>query len=537
VSDRRRSFQPGHDEHLGEARRSGGAYSPQLTHADLDAIVQMLKQQGIQDGVQHPKDGIDLGNPDDLTSPVPLYGTKPCPPVNLTIDTVGEEENIYADISWEKGTCVNNGAKFEVTLRRQDDPQESQFPTVRMTSELSLRFENLEPVCPYDVTVVAISNANMRSDALEDSFTSSADTSIPNNVTLVAVTSGLRTVLARWTDVVDKDVINGNGTYEVQIDDSSDFSSILKTVRVSGTVTAFTDLNPSTTYYVRVRAVDKSGNTSAAWSSTGNTTTGQAGTADIQAGAVTADLIAAGAVVTGKLAADSVTAAKLATITLEVGKYIESTTYSAGSAGWRINASGNAEFNNVAVRGTVISDSFQTVSSGARVRMGSALTAADEVQFLGSSGGIGSIRNAEYVLGYANSMRLSAGGVIDIYYDGTNRVDITASGGVLVNADTNVFGQLSMNSIVLNSGLMTVSSAGSVSAVSVVTTTLSGGGSTITLPGGAYIDNSGNIVGQYGAFNYLQLYNPTTGTGTEVVSVGASDSGGSGYRLLRVPNS
>ncbi len=83
----------------------------------------------------------------------------------------------------------------------------------------------------------------------------------------------------------------------------------------------------------------------------------------ISAGAITTDKLAANAITATQLAANSVTAAKIAanTITadrlavtnsLAVGQVIQSSNYVAGSSGWRISGSGNAEFANVAIRGS-----------------------------------------------------------------------------------------------------------------------------------------------------------------------------------------
>lgn len=73
----------------------------------------------------------------------------------------------------------------------------------------------------------------------------------------------------------------------------------------------------------------------------------------IAANTITGGLINAGAIQTTHLAANSVTAAKLAALSLEVGKYIRSTSYVAGSSGWSIAADGSVEFNDGTFRGTV----------------------------------------------------------------------------------------------------------------------------------------------------------------------------------------
>lgn len=138
-------------------------------------------------------------------------------------------------------------------------------------------------------------------------------------------------------------------------------------------------------------------------------------------------------IATPKLQANSITADKLAAINIGVGKWIASTSYQQGSSGWIIAADGTAEFNNITVRGPVTSPDFKTAPSGARVRMGTANTSADEIQFISAAGGIGSIRNPQ-INSYGSSLRLSAGGLIDIY--GTisfGSIDMTAPGGGQIN--------------------------------------------------------------------------------------------------------
>jgi len=75
--------------------------------------------------------------------------------------------------------------------------------------------------------------------------------------------------------------------------------------------------------------------------------------AEIATDTITANQIASNAITANELNANAVTAQKLATIELTASKYISSTTYTPGSAGWKILADGNAEFNNVTVRGTL----------------------------------------------------------------------------------------------------------------------------------------------------------------------------------------
>ena len=94
------------------------------------------------------------------------------------------------------------------------------------------------------------------------------------------------------------------------------------------------------------------------------------------------DVIVRGTLNGADLIANTVTTAKLeVTASLVVGQTIESTTYTAGSAGWQIDADGSAEFDNVTVRGTIEASSiegnvtlgtggvFRSASSGQRIEI------------------------------------------------------------------------------------------------------------------------------------------------------------------------
>lgn len=108
--------------------------------------------------------------------------------------------------------------------------------------------------------------------------------------------------------------------------------------------------------------------------------TAAVGSAAIQDLAVTNAKIANLAVDSAKIA--SLTADKITAGSIAVGQHIQSASYVAGSAGWRIEGGGTAEFSNVTVRGNVTSSTitggtitgavitggtFQTASSGQRV--------------------------------------------------------------------------------------------------------------------------------------------------------------------------
>jgi hypothetical protein len=95
-------------------------------------------------------------------------------------------------------------------------------------------------------------------------------------------------------------------------------------------------------------------------------------TSELSANSVASDKIQANAVTTGHLQADSVTADKLAAISMVVGKFIQSGNYISNTQGWRIDGNGNAELNNVSIRGTINaarlgSDLFDFIRPGGEI--------------------------------------------------------------------------------------------------------------------------------------------------------------------------
>lgn len=196
----------------------------------------------------------------------------------------------------------------------------------------------------------------------------------PAQVTGVTASQGIQSLLVTWDQVADFDVIVNRGWYEVQYDTSSGFNSgNQKMVQVAGTKIVVDGLTEGTLYYARVRAVDMAGQPGT-WSSTVSATPtyvtstviadDSISTPKLQANSVVAGKIATGAITTSKLDADSVTAAKLAALSLEVGKYIRSNSYVAGTSGWSIDADGSAEFNNVTVRGSLKGPGVNLLSNG-----------------------------------------------------------------------------------------------------------------------------------------------------------------------------
>lgn len=98
-------------------------------------------------------------------------------------------------------------------------------------------------------------------------------TSLPPAPTGVTVRGGLTNLMITWDASTDPSMLNWAGTYEVQASKQTSFAQPM-TVKTSGTLASFMNLDKNTVYYVRVRSVDPYSNTGA-WSTTvsGNTGT------------------------------------------------------------------------------------------------------------------------------------------------------------------------------------------------------------------------------------------------------------------------
>jgi hypothetical protein len=223
-------------------------------------------------------------------------------------------------------------------------------------------------------------------------------------------------------------------------------------------------------------------------------------TADsILAGEITATEIAADAITTTKIFSGAVTAEELGSIAVKVGRYIQSTTFTSGSVGWKILADGSAEFSNVTVRGVVVANTG-TIGGAANgwviasnvIQSG---TGASAVHINSGGGGIPYIRmgaktaydnaNSGVWLDPTNGLVLGSGtsGAWiktdgKFYLGGTggalqwdgSTLTIDGNGtfsGALSAATGSFVGSMTAGSISINSGRFNVDSSGNVTAKSI----------------------------------------------------------------------
>lgn len=444
--------------------------------ADYTPNAQITEPDG---GVQFP-DGIGVGGDGHGTNL--LIGVTP--PTPGTVDVVvGANENVvYADASWlpPDGYGSDQVIEYEVELAKVTDVEYQElYPetygsastamttkrqetliSVDRVSERTIRLEPLEPVTDYVVRIRAVNNIGFVSTvSAEAYFTTGKDDTIPVQVTGLVIGAGLRTITAFWNDNPDPDVRDGNGAYELQIALDAAFTSGLRTARSSGSIASIGDLSPATTYHVRVRAIDASGN-AGEWSSAGTATTIKADTVDISDDAITAPLIAAGtiqadsaiiadgAITNAKigdaqitsakilnLAASKITTGTLSSTTITVGSngIIRTGTSSngvditadgitlrqSGSIKAQLPNSGNAYFEGSifasSITGsTVTGGILQTASSSGRVRLsGQSSSERARAVFYNSSGTeVGSIGNRSGTSAYSNMIIESSGNVV-----------------------------------------------------------------------------------------------------------------------------
>lgn len=172
----------------------------------------------------------------------------------------------------------------------------------------------------FQINATDGSNPSAYVPATPISVTIPGDTTVPAAPTGLSVVPGFNNIIAYWNRNSENDVDLGRGTYQFQLATTTTFGSVLQDRTITGTVASFTGLTTGTTYYVRVRAIDASGN-AGTWSSPGSATPGKiSGQASIENGTIVGDLVAANTIVGDKLIANTIDADRLKTNTGIVGK-------------------------------------------------------------------------------------------------------------------------------------------------------------------------------------------------------------------------
>jgi hypothetical protein len=145
-------------------------------------------------------------------------------------------------------------------------------------------------------------------------------------------------------------------------------------------------------------------------------------------------------------------AAKITAGSLQVGSYIQSSNYSAGNTGWKIDASGSAEFQNATVRGTV----FATTGQFKGILLGR--DATDYSTGIGFYSG-GDSTAYRWRVGNPAGARIQWNGTAIEVYNGSNQLTMT-SGGIDASYVTGLGTLATQNSVNWNTQITNIPSFG-----------------------------------------------------------------------------
>ena len=260
--------------------------TPALNQA-LEELYRLLSGQVGSDNIA--QGGVSGGNiapgavgSGSLDSSVP---TKPSS-LSVSSDVKTDTGNAFIDISWSQTGTVVVGS-WELRWRRTGQT----IYTYTRVGTQSFRIEPLLPNVSYEVGVQSISTTGAQSGyaPADQTIVTSLDSVAPAQTTGLSVSAAFHTVTASWAASSAPDL----DYYEVQIATNSGFTTGLETRRLTGTVVSFGDRTLSITYFMRVRAVDSSGN-AGTYSSTVSATTAAVSAAEIQDAILTTAKFAAG---------------------------------------------------------------------------------------------------------------------------------------------------------------------------------------------------------------------------------------------------
>ncbi len=183
------------------------------------------------------------------------------------------------------------------------------------------RLDNLRAGTTYYFAIASNDGVNNSTFSSTISASVPADATAPVAPTGLSAVAGLNNIIAYWNRNSETDVDLGRGTYQFQLATANTFlpANILYDKSGSATVASFTGLTTGTTYYIRVRAIDSTGNLGA-WSSAASATPGTVSAQTLlTSGTIVGDLIAADTIVGSKIISDSIDANRLKTNTALVG--------------------------------------------------------------------------------------------------------------------------------------------------------------------------------------------------------------------------
>ena len=282
---------------------------------------------------------------------VALYdGTVAQPPtsINVTSDSFLSDDgtfNSQFNVAW---TNADDAFTDHYVVEWKLASASNYFSQTTKSTPFSI--VNLVNLQSYNVRVKAVNEIGVSSAPLNATVTSAKDTVAPAVPTQVTAAGGFEQITISWVNPTADDFKGvqvyrsntQNGTYAYL--DDADGTSFVDTpiLLVNGAVV---------TRHYKLKSFDRSGNIlttpNNGFSGRASATTTLVPVGGIGNDAVTTSTIADQAVTTDTIDDDAVTIAKIATS-------LQSTNYSSGSAGWKIQKSGVVEFEQATIRGEIV---------------------------------------------------------------------------------------------------------------------------------------------------------------------------------------
>lgn len=199
------------------------------------------------------------------------------PPTGQSQTTGTYFDKGFIDVAWT-ASSTSGVTEYEVEITKVG----TGVVAAPHAAGASLRYYYDTPNQEYSIRIRAI-NANSGKSSnytAAQSITTGPDASLPSQVTGLQANAGVRTITATWNENPEEDMKNGKGSYRAEISASAAFTVVLQSVTVSALITSFSNLVTNVQHWVRVRAIDSSGNFGP-WSASATATPGNLSATEI----------------------------------------------------------------------------------------------------------------------------------------------------------------------------------------------------------------------------------------------------------------
>lgn len=492
-------------------------------------------------------------------------------PTGVTVTPGAFYDDIYIDVSWTNPDEEDqHTVAMDVELAEKNGAVYSLLQVQRVTGN-TYRFSRLRPNKNYAVRINGVNRLGIKTETGSwIDVTTGQDSTVPAAVTGLVVARGATSVVVKFTPSTAIDI----DTYEIEVDTVATFNSAnYRRTRSSSWVVAFNDVLAQGNWYARVSPFDKSGNQGAPVTA-GPVAAGGvidsmivAGldAAKITFGTMDGDRIAANSASIGILETSSLVAAD---ITLAGGSFragsppttgvlfnsqglrlygggIEKIVLDAftGNATYRGHIDASTIYGSDISAGTITGALFQTAVSGERLVIQGSIP--ERIRFYSSSGEIAQIGSWTSTgwKGTYNYLKAKSDNGLTVETMAGNPATLSAGTGDFTGTVYGSYIQAQYSFLMAGSTVIDSSRNGYFTGLSL--STLS---STYQ---GQVMDSFGRWVGPIQTNNFWASSVFTPGdlsaqgmaylTGgltlsSGLVTRGVPDSGGAGFRLLRVPN-